>query len=277
MRNLFLFLWKHNFFILFLLLESLCFFLIVRNTNYQRASIFHSANKVAAAVNEVVNAAIEYINLKTENEALAAENAVLRTRIPDIHYVDSIHLTSRQDTIYKQQYTFMTARVINNSVNRRNNYLTLDKGSNHGVKPEMGVISASGIVGIVKDVSENFCTVISFLHKDTRISARIKKNGYIGSMVWEGFNSAEGNLKDIAKHVRLQKGDTIITSSFSAIFPEGILIGRVSEVENDPSENFYQIKVRLSTSFGSLTHVYIVNNLMKEEQRMLEAQEKDVN
>jgi rod shape-determining protein MreC len=132
-------------------------------------------------------------------------------------------------------------------------------------------------VGIVKDVSENFCTVISFLHKDSRISARVKKNNYIGSMVWDGFRTDEGSLKDIAKHVKLQKGDSIITSSFSAIFPEGIMIGTVRSVENDPSENFFHIKVGLSTSFGSLSHVYIVNNLMKDEQRSLEALEKDAN
>jgi rod shape-determining protein MreC len=258
-------------------MESVCFYLIVRNNNFQQASIFHSANKVATSINDVVNSVKEYINLKEENEALAYENASLRSMIDDAHYVDSVHKTEVADTLFQQQYTFLTARVINNSVNRRNNYLTLDKGSKHGIKPEMGVICASGIVGIVKDVSENFCTVISFLHKDSRISARIKKNNYIGSMVWDGFSSDEGSLKDIAKHVKLQKGDTIITSSFSAIFPEGIMIGTVRSVENDPSENFFKIKIKLSTSFGSLSHVYIVNNLMKEEQRTLEALEKDVN
>ena len=271
MRNLFLFLWKYNFFLFFLFMESLCIYLVVRNNNFQQASFLNSANKVAANVQSVVNSITEYINLKTENNALARENAALRSYIPDATYLDSVQRRFQNDTVYKQQYTFMTARVINNSINRRNNYLTLNKGSKHGVVPEMGVVCPGGIVGIVKDVSENFCTVRSFLHKDAMITARFKKNGYFGPMVWEGFDPSTGNLKEIARHVNVQKGDTIITSSFSSIFPEGIVIGTVSEVDKNTSDNFYNIKVKLSTQFGSLSHVYIISNLLKGEQRLLES------
>jgi len=271
MRNLFLFLWKYNFFLLFLFMESLCVYLVIRNNNFQHASVLNSANKMAASIQSVVNSITEYINLRTENDALARENSALRSFIPDATYLDSVQRRFMNDTLYKQQYTFMTARVINNSINRRNNYLTLNKGSKHGVVPEMGVVCSGGIVGIVKDVSENFCTVISFLHKDAKISARVKKNDYIGSMVWEGFDASAGNLKEIARHVNVQKGDTVVTSSFSAIFPEGIVIGTVSEVDKNTSDNFYNIKVRLSTQFGSLSHVYIISNLLKGEQRQLES------
>ena len=271
MRNLFLFLWKYNFFLLFLFMESLCIYLVVRNNNFQQASVFNSANKVAANIQSVVNSVTEYINLKTENNALARENSALRSYIPDATYLDSVQRRFQNDTVYKQQYTFMTARVINNSINRRNNYLTLNKGSKHGVVPEMGVVCSEGIVGIVKDVSENFCTVRSFLHKDVIISSRFKKNGYFGPLVWEGFDASEGSLKGIARHVNVQKGDTIITTSFSAMFPEGILIGRVSEVDKNTGDDFYSIKVKLSTQFGSLSHVYIVSNLLKGEQRQLES------
>ena len=271
MRNLFLFLWKYNFFLLFLFIESLCVYLVVRNNNFQHASVLNSANKVAANIQSVINSITEYINLKTENDALARENSALRSFIPDVYFLDSVQHRVENDSIYHQQYTFMTARVINNSINRRNNYLTLNKGTRHGVKPETGVVCSGGIVGIVKDVSENFCTVISFLHKDSRISARIKKNGYIGSMMWEGFDAGSGNLKEIARHVKVEKGDTVMTSSFSAIFPEGIMIGTVEEVDKNTSDNFYNIKVKLTTPFGSLSHVYIINNLMKDEQRQIES------
>ena len=271
MRSLFLFLWKYNFFLLFLFMESLCVYLVIRNNNFQHASVLNSANKMAASIQSVVSSITEYINLRTENDALARENSALRTYIPDATYLDSVQRRFVNDTLYKQQYTFMTARVINNSINRRNNYLTLNKGSKHGVVPGKGVVCSGGIVGIVKDVSENFCTVRSFLHKDVIVTARFKKNGFFGPMVWEGFDPSSGSFKEIARHVNVQKGDTVITSSFSGIFPEGILIGTVSEVDKNTSDNFYYIKVRLSTQFGSLSHVYIVTNLLKEEQSQLES------
>src|SRR5262245_34644740 len=135
MRTLFLFLWKYNFFFLFLLIETFCIYLIIRNNNFQQASVLNSANRVAANIQSVVNSVTVYINLKTENDALARENAALKTYVPDVFYLDSIQHTSVNDSLHKQQYTFMPAQVINNSVNRRNNYLTLNKGSRHGIKP----------------------------------------------------------------------------------------------------------------------------------------------
>lgn len=270
MRNLFLFLWKYNFFILFLLLEVLCTYLIVQNNNFQRAAFINSTNKVAAKINGLVSSITEYINLRTVNDALSRQNAALKSLEPGAYYIDSSLQRLVNDTVHQQQYTFMTARVVNNSINRRNNYLTLDRGSLQGVRPEMGVICTDGIVGIVKDTSEHFCSVISFLHKNSRISARILKSGYIGSMVWDGYDPTEASLEDIAKHVKLQIGDTIVTSSYSAIFPEGIMIGTVSDVDPNTGDNFQDIKVKLSTPFGKLTYVYIVGNLLKDEQKTVE-------
>lgn len=270
MRNLLQFLWRYNFFIFFLLLEVLCLYLVFQNNNYHRARLFNSTNLVAIKVNSVVSAMAEFINLKATNEALARQNAALKSILPDAYYVDSALTRSFNDTVYKQQYRFMVAKVVNNSINRRSNYLTLDRGSLQGVKPEMGVICADGIVGIVKDVSEHYCSVISFLHKDTRISARVRKNGFIGSMVWEGFDPATGSLMDIAKHVKLAVGDTIVTSSFSTIFPEGIMIGKINKLDPKTGVNFQDVDVRLATQFGSLTHVYLVDNIFKSEQKKLE-------
>jgi rod shape-determining protein MreC len=269
MRNLFILLWKYNFFILFLLAESLCFYLILQNNNFQRASFINSTNKIATTVNGFVSNITEYVNLRTSNDALARENAGLRSLMPDVFYIDSVQQRMEGDTIYKQQYTYMTAKVINNSTNRRNNYLTLNRGSEQGVKGEMGVISTQGIVGIVKDVSPHFCSVMSVLHKDSRISAKIKKNSYIGSLVWEGYNAGHATLKDIPKHVQLEKGDTLVTSAFSAIFPEGIMIGVIEKFDSKPGD-FYLIDVKLSTDFSNLSHVYVVTNVLKEEQKKIE-------
>ena len=252
------------------MIETFCGYIIVQNNNFQRTTFINSTNAIAAKVNTFVSSVTEYINLRTTNDALSRENAALKTLLPDVFYIDSALQHISSDTILKQQYGFMTAKVINNSTNRRNNYLTLNKGSKQGIRPEMGVICSDGIVGIVKDVSEHYSSVISFLHKDSRISARIRKTGYIGSMVWDGYDETHGTLNDIAKHVIVSKGDTIVTSSFSAIFPEGVMIGIVDDVSSTGGNNFLDISVKLSTPFGKLTYVYVVSNLFKEEQKALE-------
>ena len=270
MRNLFLFLWKYNFFIFFLLLETLCGYIIVQNNNFKRATFVNSANAIAAKTNTVVSSVTDYINLRATNDALSRENAALKTLLPNVFYVDSALKHISSDTLLKQQYTFTTAKVINNSTNRRNNYLTLNKGSRQGIKPEMGVICSDGVVGIVKDVSEHYSSVISFLHKDSRMSARIKKNNYIGSMVWNGYDETHGTLNDIAKHVKVSRGDTIVTSSYSAIFPEDVLIGTVEEVSSTGGNNFQDITVKLSTPFGKLSYVYVISNIFKGEQKTIE-------
>jgi rod shape-determining protein MreC len=169
----------------------------------------------------------------------------------------------------------MTARVVNNSTNRRNNYITLDRGRRQGIHTEMAVISAEGVVGIVKDVSEHYCSVLSFLHKDSRISAQVKRNGYIGSMVWEGYDARYGNLKDIAKHIKLAVGDTIVTSSFSRIFPQGVPVGVIEKVNANTGDNFQDVRVRLSVNFGNLAHVYVINSLLKDEQAALEQKQEN--
>ena len=270
MRNLFLFLWKYNLFIFFLLIETLCGYLIVQNNNFQRTTFINSTNAVAAKINSMVNAVTEYINLRTANDALSRENAALKTLLPDVVYIDSVLTQISKDTLLKQQYTFMTSKVINNSVNRRNNYLTLNKGRLQGIRPEMGVICSEGIVGIVKDVSDHYSSVISFLHKDSRYSARIRKSGYIGSLVWDGYDETHATLKDIAKHVKVAKGDTVVTSAYSGIFPEGVLIGIVEDVKAAGGNNFQDISIKLTTPFGKLSYVYVISNLLKEEQKSLE-------
>lgn len=275
MRNIFLFLWRSYFFILFLLLEVASFYLIVQNNNYQRASFINSTNAISASLYGYMNNISEYVHLKPTNEALARENALLRKETANSFYNNYLQVKPVKDSVFKQQYTYITAKVINNTVSRRNNYLTLNRGSIHGIKPEMGVISSNGIVGIVKDVSEHFCTVLSLLHKETRISSKIAGSDYFGSMVWEGGSPRYATLMDIPKHVQLKLGDRIVTTSYSSVFPEGITIGTIAAFEVKPGDNFYTIKVLLSTSFENITYVYVVNNLMKAEQVKLEEATKN--
>ncbi|MDO9186492.1 MAG: rod shape-determining protein MreC [Bacteroidia bacterium] len=270
MRNLITFIWKHYFFFLFLSIEVLCIYLIVQNNYFQKASFVNSSNKVSANILKTSADVEEYFFLKSENEKLAKENAELRSR----SLVSFSLLENNQyfvnDTAFRQKYSYINSKVVNNSTNRRNNYLTLDKGSKQGIKNNMAVITSTGVVGQIKDVSENFCTVMSLLNSKTTISSKIKKDGSYGPLTWEGENFAFATLHDIPTHVKLTKGDTIVTSAYSLTFPENILIGTVESFERKSGEYFYTVKVKLSTEFKKLSHVYVVTNMMKKEQEELE-------
>lgn len=274
MRNLFLFLWRNNFLLLFLILEGLSVFLMVENNKYHNASFLNSTNKISATIYSAVNSVTQYLYLKENNEWLATENVKLRMMLPSNKIDTTTKSSLIKDTLFNQQYVFVNARVINGTVNKRNNYLTLDRGYNAGIAPEMGVVTDKGIVGIIKDVSPNFSTVISFLHIKSKVSARFKNSNYFGSLVWEDNNSpTTATLKDIPKHVVFKTGDTLVTTSFSNVYPENIFLGTVKSSEIKPGDNFYTITVRLSTDFYSLTHVYVVKDLLKEEQKQLEAKQ----
>ncbi|MEY4110241.1 MAG: hypothetical protein RLZZ46_596, partial [Bacteroidota bacterium] len=222
MRNLLIFLWRHLNLILFIIIEILCLALIINNNSFQRSSAISSANQIAGSFYSTVNTVEGYFNLRETNMLLAEENARLHSISPSAYAKYINRKIFVDDTVYKQQYEYVFANAINNSVGLRNNYLTLDKGSLHGIKPEMAVITASGIVGITKDVSPHFSSVLSVLNKDARISARIKKNGFFGSLFWDGTDYRFGTLTDIPTHAGIKKGDTIVTNAYSAIFPDNV-------------------------------------------------------
>jgi len=270
MRNLITFVWKHYFFFLFLLMEVLCTYLIVQNNYFQRTSFINSSNQMSANILRTSADVEEYFFLKNENEKLARENAELRSR----SLVSFSLLENNQyfinDTAFRQKYTYISSKVVNNSTNRRNNYLTLNKGSKQGIKNNMAVITSTGIVGQIKDVSENFCTVMSLLNSKTTISSKIKKDGSFGPLTWDGEDFSYATLHDIPTHVKIATGDTIVTSAYSLAFPENIMIGTVDSFERKAGDYFYTLKVKLSTEFKKLSHVYIVTNMMKQEQEKLE-------
>lgn len=272
MRNLILFIWKKNFFFTFLLLEILSFYFIINNNYFHRSSFINSSNYVAANILRTTKNIKDYFSLKEQNQILANENAILRTHSFasfDEVIQDSYAIT---DTIYKQKYTYTSCKVVNNSVNRRNNYLTINKGYNDGIKQDMAVITAAGVVGVVKNVSANFSTVMSLLHEKTVISCKIKKNGFFGPLIWDGEDYRFALLKDIPTHASLKKGDTVTTSTYSLLFPENIMVGTIENFERRSSDFFFTVKIKLTTDFKKLIHVYVVTNLQKEEQERLEDQ-----
>ncbi len=270
MRNLWLFIGKYNAFFLFLIFFTISLILLINNNSYQRASVWNSSNQIVGTAYERVNELNSYLILRKTNDSLAAENARLKNLLKSSFYEDGLNEVTVNDSVLKQQYTYTVAKVINNSVHQKNNYLTIDKGSKHGIKKGMGVTSATGVVGIILNTSENFSTVRSFLHEETKISATVEGN--IGSLVWGdgNYDSRYALLKDIQSHLNIRKGARVITSEFS-LFPQGTNIGYVIESTSKYGNNALNIKIKLDTDFAKLQYVYVVINLLSEEQLNLEA------
>jgi rod shape-determining protein MreC len=270
MRNLLLILWKNHVLILFLLLETWAGYLVIRNNDFHNAGFINSANAAAASVLNTVNAVTGYFNLREENSRMAEEIARLRSMIPASSYDNHVSLYKVLDTLQGRQYIYIDAKVISSTVHRRNNYLTLNRGSLHGVKPEMGVVSGNGIVGIVKDVSDHFCSVMSVLHKNFHTSVGLKNSNYFGYLEWDAYDPRRGNVLNFPSHVKLAPGDTLFTTLASSIFPDKVPVGVIEKAEIQPGEKFQTVAVRFTADYYNLSYVYIVNNLMKEEQEQLE-------
>lgn len=273
MRNLWLFFLRYYAFFLFLALEAIAIVLTVNNSSYHSASYFNSANNISSRMYEYVSNARAFVNLQSLNDSLSKENAALRNLLLSAPYSNKAPKIAVGDSSIPRYY-YIEAKVINNSVNKRNNYITLDKGSLHGIKSDMGVICGDGIVGTVKDVSEHFCTVISFLHKVTKVSAQLNSSKEYGSLVWEGRNPKFAQLKDVPTHVKVKLGDSVTTTGFSKKFPKDVFIGRVVKCDLKSGDNFYNIEVALSTNFSTLRYVYIVTDNFNEELKKLEIKEE---
>lgn len=261
MRQLFSYILKQYFFFLFILLEIFSLSLIVQN-NYQGASFYNSTNRFTGSIYSTYNNINNYFHLKKANTELIEENAVLRNLMESSYIIeDSIRKSYSIDSLYR----FVGAKVISNSVHKRKNYLMLDKGHKHGVRNEMGVISPKGVLGTVVEVSENYSTIMSVLHINYKVSARIKKNRHMGSMIWDGENYRKGILTDIPTHVNLIKGDTIITSGNSHVFPEGITVGVANDYLKEPGEKFNTAIIDFSVDYNNVFSAYVITNLKKEE------------
>lgn len=274
MLNIFRFIWRNNVLFLFLLLEVISFILIIQANNFHRSKFISSANVASGSMMLALSEIKEYVHLKEINDSLAKENAMLRSLSKDSYFIYDDSTYQVTDSIYQQQYIYTPAKVINNSIYKRNNYITLNKGGRDGIDADMGVICGNGIVGVVVDVSEYFSVVKSLLHKKTEFSVAFKKNNEMGSLQWDGFNPQIATVIDIPNYVIVNVGDTILTSS-SSFFPTGIMVGTVSEFIAKSGNELSIAKVKLSVNFNSLSYVYIINNLKKGEQLQLEQKNKE--
>lgn len=275
MQNLLYFLIKYGFVLLFLFLEILCFNLIIRFNPNQNSIFIRSSNSVTGWINEKYASTVDYFRLARTAEDLATENANLKKQLAQFQERKTYQTNHIQDTVYRQQYNLIAAKVINNSVRYLDNYLTIDRGTLDGVRAGMGVISSEGVVGMVIDVNKKYARIISVLNRNTRISSSLDRSQFFGSLYWEGPNPTKAKLGEIPKHANLSVGDRISTSGYSTIFPENIPIGEISNFSLEDGSNFYDIDVRLHMDLSRLRFVYIVHNLYKEDQKGVETGERD--
>ena len=270
MRNILVFIIRYHFLLLFVLLEIFAITLLVNSTYYQSSAILKAGSRFTGRFYTSISNATDYLKLRTTNEQLAQENAMLRQMKGVSFLKNDTSSFWVNDTLHKQQYQYIVSKVVLNTVGKRNNYIMLDKGSRSGIKKDMAVITSNGIVGTVVNVSENFSWVMSLLNKHTRISGRITKNNQMGTVVWNGVDHMYGTLTDIPAHVKIAKGDTIVSSGYSYIFPAGIMMGTISDFRVEQGDHFYIIPFKFSVDFNALQYVYVVRNLMKDEQEALE-------
>lgn len=271
MWSLLRYFYRHHVLILFILLEVAALFFLFSRNNFQRAVFLNSANHISGNIYARYNSVVNYFRLTSVNRELADENARLRQAL----YAtagDSIPADSSliPEILVAGNYDFVAARVINNSVNRQYNYLTLNKGARHGVRPDMGVATVDGVVGVVLNVSDSYSTVISLLNQRWNVPARLSRNSYFGPLSWDGKDYRYALLNDIPFHVELQEGDTIVTSGYSSIFPEGLMLGVIDSFSKEGGDNFYYIRVKLSVDFKALTYVEIIRNKQAGEIETLE-------
>jgi len=270
MRNLIRFLRRFSFFFLFLLLELICFYLLFRNNHFQQAAFLHSANSFTAGIYSRYSNLTDYLDLKKVNQALAEENQRLRERqLMSYQKVFGPNFLIR-DTLYQKKYLYAKGKVVNNSINQQNNFLTIGIGKRNGIERGMGVLAPQGVVGVVTQVSDHYATVLSLLHRQAKVGSKLKDSEYFGSLQWDGEHYTQGVLKDIPNHVVISIGDTVVTSGFSSIFPAELPVATISAFNEVAGENFYDIKVDFTTNFKNLTYVYVVKHLHKAEFDELE-------
>jgi len=278
MDNLINFIIKHGAWILFILLQALCIIMIYNDNPYQRSTLLSSGNQITGSIYKTANVVTGYFYLRSENKEILRKNVELEKEAYRLRQaLNKQNLTSIvYDSAITNPFREIFAEVIDNSVSKSHNYILLDKGSKDGIEKEMGVINQNGIVGIVSMVSENYSIAISLLNSKLHISCKIKGDGTIGSLTWQGGDPSFALLEELPRHTRFSPGDTIITSGFSAIFPEGIMVGTIDRSSTN-KRDLNTVIVKLSTDFYRLKNVCVIGNERIDEIRQLEkeAQKND--
>lgn len=279
MRNLINFLIRFSSWILFMVFVTISCVLLFQNNPYQHSIYLSSANALSTSLYNGAHSVTSYFSLRDINEDLTRRNAQLESQVLALksqiarYKIAEYAATVPVDTSLAR-YNFIIAHVINNSVHRPHNYITLDKGSLDGIAEEMGVVNENGVVGIVNKVGPHSARVISVLNNYLRVSARVKASEQVGSLVWDGKNPSEAILEELPRHATFKVGDTVVTSGYSTVFPEGVPVGIVTKPLKDYDENFFALRVRLFTDFSTLNTVRVVRDMMKPELLEVESDEE---
>ena len=270
MNRLFYFFYRYRAFFTFLILEVLCAWMIFVNNQYQSAAFFNSSNRMAASMMGFTHNVSQYFSLREINVELANENALLRTKLEKRNQsLFSLEIHEAQDPAIINRFEYISAKVVSNTTRLFKNHITINRGRDAGIEPGMAVISAVGVIGKIKSVSEHYAVIISVLNSDMHVSSVIKRTGNIGTIQWDGTDPRFVNLEYIPRHVTPVPGDSVITSGYNAVFPDGILVGVIREVELGEETAFYDIKVELAQDFRKLSFVEIVRSNMKQEMDSL--------
>ncbi len=261
-------------FILFVLLEALALWCVYKFNNYPSAVYFNTSNYYVAKSTAFRNSVKEYSNLREVNNDLAAENARLHQLLSTSQNAQNIG-AYKADSVVAARFKFIKAKVVRLTVNQFNNFITIDKGTADGLRAGMGVVSATGVVGRVKVCNEHYSVVYSILHSEMRVSAQVKRSKEIGSVQWDGINPDVIKLNDVSRYKSLKLGDTIVTSAYNKQYGEGVMIGIVKKLGIQPDQTFWDTDLKLSTNFGNLAFVYVINNQMQTSQEAIEALAED--
>ena len=272
MLRLFQFIVRYQAFLIFLALEILCSWLVIRNNRYQNAAFFNSSNQIAGGIHNLNSNVSSYFDLKKVNDQLVYENSRLQTDVTVLkNQLEQMQSIEAAEDLSDSNYQFIPARVINNSTRRANNFLTIDKGRAHQILPNMAVINSQGIVGKVKSASANYATITSVLHPDVLTSALLKKSNTLCTVKWDGRNPRTAQVLYVPRHVAVSVGDSVVCSGFNAVYPQGVPIGIISQVDIKEESTFYDIELTFSTIFDQLSFVFVVANNMKTEKDSLES------
>ncbi len=279
MRNIFLFIRQYFNLLSFLILQIICIVSISKFSKTHEAFFSTKANEVTGVINARYNGFTKYFNLSKVNQDLAIENNKLRNLLQSNIVASDSSVISRVDTLIKdtlnryRKYTFLPAIVVGNTVSLESNFITLERGSKQGVKPEMGVLGPNGIIGKVVSVSENYSVVMSLLNRNSKVSAMFKrgKEQYAENIEWDGENPDYLVMKKVSKAVDVKKGDSIVTSRYSPSFPSLLLIGVIDKIEKDDEGNTYSLKIKSATNFRTIQHVNIIVNHYFTEQHKLDS------
>lgn len=275
MNNLINFFYRFHSFFLFTFLEVAAIYMMVNYNDFHNKVYVNSSNVVSGYLTKRYDNISDYFHLRTINDSLASAYNEYLNRQPNAYYDHTTTSQIVEDTIHQKMYNYISAKIINNSTDSPNNTLTLNRGSRHGIQKDAGILCNGSIAGIVLTTSKNYSVAMSLLHRDARVNAKFKsKNGYFGTLVWKGTDPRVMTLENIPRHARIAVGDTIVTNNYSDIFPADIMIGTVLEHSLGEGSSYHDVDIKLSTDFSNIEYVNVVEYLMRDERRELEASVK---